>query len=88
MGESQRRKASVNQQFNSLDIRQAIAEVINEKMEQDDWSGRGLESISGVNEITIRRLRKGEQNISIELLYRICIALDISMADLFAKAGV
>lgn len=38
-----------------------------------------------VDEKTIRRIMNGEQNISINVLKRICDALDIKMSDLIKE---
>mgnify|MGYP002078414097 CR=1 FL=1 len=40
-----------------------------------------------VEETTIRRVLKGEQNLSIKLLQQICNAIDIKLADLFKEIG-
>lgn len=39
--------------------------------------------ISGVNEKTIRRIYSGKQNLTIKVLEKICIALEIKISDLF-----
>lgn len=41
-----------------------------------------------VEETTIRRVLKGEQNLSIKLLQQICNAIDIKLADLFKEIGL
>jgi transcriptional regulator with XRE-family HTH domain len=38
---------------------------------------------ANVDEKTIRRILKGDQNISILLLHQICLALDTSIGELF-----
>lgn len=38
---------------------------------------------ANVDERTIRRVLKGSQNISILLLHRLCLALDITILELF-----
>jgi transcriptional regulator with XRE-family HTH domain len=40
-----------------------------------------------VEETTIRRVLKGEQNLSIKLLQQICNAIDIKLSDLFKEIG-
>jgi transcriptional regulator with XRE-family HTH domain len=40
-----------------------------------------------VDEKTIRRIFRGEQNLSIKVLKRICEALDIKLSDLFKEIG-
>lgn len=40
-----------------------------------------------VDEKTIRRILKGEQNLSIKVLKRICEALEIKMSDLLKEVG-
>ena len=40
---------------------------------------------SDVEEATIRRVLKGEQNISVKLLEQICLAIDIDLHELFTE---
>jgi transcriptional regulator with XRE-family HTH domain len=40
-----------------------------------------------VDEKTIRRIFRGEQNLSIKVLKRICEALGIKLSDLFKEIG-
>lgn len=44
-------------------------------------------NVCNVNESTVRRILRGEQNISLTVLKRICEALEIKMSDLLIEIG-
>lgn len=44
-------------------------------------------NVCDVNESTIRRILRGEQNLSIKVLKRICEALEIKTSDLLKEIG-
>lgn len=69
------------------DILVKIGDYINKKAKAKFQSNVEFANVCDVNESTIRRILRGEQNISIKVLKRICEALDIKMSDLLKEVG-
>lgn len=69
------------------DILVKLGESIRKKAKNKYKSNVELANVCDVAESTIRRIIAGEQNISINVLKRICEALDIKMSDLLKEAG-
>lgn len=66
-----------------MDILQDIAVIINREYPKKFKTKVEFAAAADVEEATIRRVLKGEQNLSIKLLQQICSALDIKLSDLF-----
>jgi len=66
-----------------VDILQDIAVIINREYPKKFKTKVDFAAASDVEEATIRRVLKGEQNLSIKLLKQICDAIDINLSDLF-----
>lgn len=65
----------------TIDIRQKLADKLDQITVKNGWSLRSLGIVSGVSDTTIRRILKCDQDISIDKLYRICLAMDIKLSD-------
>jgi len=83
--ELQERRSQNEALWVNLELIDFLAKTIRDEMQKGNWSGRALAGVVGVEEITIRRLRKGQQNVSIEILSKLCLALDIKLSDIFKK---
>ncbi len=69
------------------DILVTIGDCIGKKAKAKFKSNVEFANVCDVNESTIRRILRGEQNISIKVLKRICEALEIKMSDLLIEVG-
>ncbi len=65
-----------------------IAEILNQEYPKHFNSKLAFAGAADVDEKTIRRILKGEQNISLDLLIQICKVLELQPSELLAKAGV
>ena len=68
-------------------ILEEIAIVFNREYPKKFKTKLEFAAAADVEETTIRRVLKGEQNISIKLLQQICNAIDIKLSDLFNEIG-
>jgi len=68
-------------------ILEDIAIVFNREYPKKFKTKLEFAAAADVEETTIRRVLKGEQNISIKLLQQICNAIDIKLSDLFNEIG-
>lgn len=64
-----------------------IAVIINREYPKKFKTKLEFAAAADVEETTIRRVLKGEQNLSIKLLQQICNAIDIQLSDLFNEIG-
>ncbi len=69
------------------DILVSIGDYIGKKAKAKFKSNVEFANVCDVNESTIRRILRGEQNISIKVLKRICEALEINISDLLKEIG-
>lgn len=69
------------------DILVRLGDYIGKKAKARFKSNVEFANVCDVNESTIRRILRGEQNISIKVLKRICEALEIKMSDLLKETG-
>jgi transcriptional regulator with XRE-family HTH domain len=69
------------------DILVKIGDYIGKNAKVKFRSNVEFANVCDVNESTIRRILRGEQNISIKVLKRICEALEIKMSDLLKETG-
>ncbi len=69
------------------DILVKLADSIGKRAKAKFKSNVEFANVSDVNESSIRRIIKGQQNISIKVLKRICESLDIKMSDLLKEIG-
>jgi transcriptional regulator with XRE-family HTH domain len=67
----------------SKEILEKLATEIQSRYEDRYPSKLEFSYSADVDERTIRRILKGNQNISILLLHQICLALDTSIGELF-----
>ena len=64
-----------------------LGDYVGRKAKKKFKSNVEFANVCNVNESTIRRILQGEQNISINVLKRICEALEIKMSDLLKEIG-
>jgi len=78
-------KFSDSAEFRSMskEILEKLATEIQIRFEDRYPSKLEFSYSADVDERTIRRILKGDQNISILLLHQICLALDTSIGELF-----
>lgn len=69
------------------DILVKIGDYIGKRAKVKFNSNVEFANVCDVNESTIRRILRGEQNISIKVLKRICDALEIKLSDLLKEIG-
>lgn len=69
------------------DLKFKIGNALKEKATQKFSSKVAFANACDVDEKTIRRIFKGEQNLSIQLLKKICDALEIKMSALLIEVG-
>ena len=50
-------------------------------MQIGGWSNKSLARISGLSDTTIRRILIEEQDVTLETLHKICLALDIKLSE-------
>jgi len=67
----------------SKEILEKLATEIQSRYEDRYPSKLEFSYSADVDERTIRRILKGDQNMSILLLHQICLALDTSIGELF-----
>lgn len=70
------------------DILVKIGNLLEKKAKAKFKSNVEFANVCNVDEKTIRRIFLGDQNISIQVLKRICEALNIKLADLFKEANL
>lgn len=68
-------------------ILEDIAVIINREYPKKFKTKLEFAAAADVEETTIRRVLKGEQNLSLKLLQQICNAIDIKLSDLFTEIG-
>lgn len=71
----------LEEKMKTIDIRQKIADKLDQVTVKNGWSLRGLGIVSGVSDTTIRRILKCEQDIAVDKLHRICLAMGIKLSD-------
>jgi transcriptional regulator with XRE-family HTH domain len=69
------------------DILQEIGDYLRKKAKAKFKTNVELASACDVDEKTIRRVFRGEQNISIKVLKRICEPLGVKLSDLLKEVG-
>lgn len=67
------------------DILVKIGDYIGKKAKVKFKSNVEFANVCDVNESSIRRILQGKQNISLNVLKRICEALEIKISDLFKE---
>ncbi|WP_258542853.1 helix-turn-helix domain-containing protein [Parvicella tangerina] len=65
-----------------------IASIIQEEYPKYYSSKLAFAGAADVDEKTIRRILKGQQNISIEIFVKICAAIHISPSELLKSIGL
>ncbi len=70
------------------DIQVKLGDCIGKKAKVKFKSNVEFANVCNVSESTIRRILSGEQNLSVQVLKRICEALNIKMSDLFKEANL
>ena len=73
--------------LNDKDFLIKLGNAIAKKAKGKFKSNVEFANVCNVNESTIRRILRGEQNISIKVLKRICEALEIEISDLLKEVG-
>ena len=69
------------------DILVKIGDYIGKRAKTKFNSNVEFANVCDVNESTIRRILRGEQNLSIKILKKICEALEIKPSDLLKEIG-
>lgn len=77
----------VNEKLLITNIIEDIAVELDKRMRDKSFTARSLGVISGVSNMSIRRVLSQKQNISIEHLHRICLALDITLSEFLSSTG-
>lgn len=70
------------------DIQVKLGDSIGKKAKTKFKSNVEFANVCNVSESTIRRILSGEQNLSVQVLKRICEALNIKMSDLFKEINL
>jgi len=73
--------------LNDKDFLIKLGDVIAQNAKTKFKSNVEFANVCNVNESTIRRILRGEQNISIKVLKRICEAIEIEISDLLKEVG-
>jgi transcriptional regulator with XRE-family HTH domain len=60
-----------------------LAKIIKEKSKAKFKTKIDFAYACDLDERTIRRILKGEQNLSVRVLKQVCLALDLKISDLF-----
>ena len=84
-----KQKAKMREDFQNtiagFDIEKHIRIQLNPIIETSQYSNRNIAEILGTNETSIRRLRNSAQKIPIDILYKVCLLLEIDIAELFPR---
>jgi len=72
----------------SEDFLPKLGLIINERAKAKFKSNLEFASACDIDEKSIRRILKGQQNFSINIFLKICIALNIKMSELLAEANM
>jgi DNA-binding Xre family transcriptional regulator len=62
-------------------IKEDVSNRLNDLMQIGGWSNKSLARISGLSDTTIRRILNEEQDVTLETLHKICLALDIKLSE-------
>lgn len=65
-----------------------LGSVINERAKTKFKSNLDFAFACDIDEKSIRRILKGEQNFSINIFQKICSALDIKMSELLSEVNM
>jgi DNA-binding Xre family transcriptional regulator len=74
-------KAKFDEKILGIDIREDIGFRLEQRMKEFGWSNRGLETVCGVDEKTIRLIKKYDHNVSVDILVRLCLAMEVPISD-------
>lgn len=80
-------KKEVEIKLQVCDVKEDIAYTLQHYMDTKNMSARALGIISGVSNMTIRRVLSMDQNITLDKLHRICIALEVTLSDFLSSTG-
>lgn len=67
-------------------MKDAIAVVLRRHRVEKGFSQEDLADIAGVHRTYVGMIERGEKNITIESLLRICVALDVRMSLIIREA--
>jgi len=73
--------------LNDKDFLIKLGNAIAKKAKVKFKSNVEFANVCNINESSIRRILRGEQNISMKVLKRICEALEIKVSDLLIEIG-
>jgi DNA-binding Xre family transcriptional regulator len=62
-------------------IKEDVRNRLYDLMQIGGWSNKSLALISGLSDTTIRRILNEEQDVTLETLHKICLALDIKLSE-------
>lgn len=71
----------IKEQLSISNIKEDIGIRLLELMKQGGWSNRCLARISGLSDTTIRRIIEEKQDVTVETLHKICLALDVKLNE-------
>ena len=72
----------------SEDFLVKLGTIINERAKSKYKSNLDFAFACDIDEKSIRRILKGEQNFSINIFLKICSALDIKMSELLSEVNM
>lgn len=64
-----------------------LGDYVSKKVKKKFKSNVEFANVCNINESTVRRIMRGEQNITIDILKRICDALGVKMSELLKDLG-
>lgn len=65
-----------------------LGQIISVRAKAKFKSNLEFASACEIDETSIRRILKGEQNVSIKILLKVCNALDIKMSELLSEVDM
>ena len=72
----------------SSNIKERFGKAIRRRRRELDISQEELAELADLHRTYISSIERGDRNISIENIEKLCIALDISVSALFANYGI
>lgn len=68
-----------------MDIKGLFGKTIREYRLKENLSQEKLAELSGLHRTYISEVERGERNVSLENIHKICLALKIKLYDVFEK---
>ena len=80
-------KHEINIKLEVTNIKEDLSDRLKNLMKEQNWTSRSLGKVSGVSYKTILGILNEKQNITVENLHKICLALDIKIYDFLKDLG-